>query len=259
MTLSTSCQWNAKLYDSRHAFVWERGAELLALLEPSPGEAILDLGCGTGHLTSRIAASGARAVGIDSSPEMVEEARKNYPNLTFAVKDAREFDLHERFDAVFSNAVLHWVNEADRAVGCVWNALRPGGRFVAELGGKGNVRQLLDAFHHALAKVGAPLDESSWPPWYFPSIAEYSTLLEKQGFDVTFAALFERLTALDDGEGGLRNWISMFGGAFCSALSAEEQEPFIREAERRLRPALFRDGAWFADYRRLRVVARKAA
>jgi trans-aconitate methyltransferase len=251
-------QWNPKLYDSRHAFVWERGAELLSLLDASRGEAILDLGCGTGHLTSRIAASGARVVGIDSSPEMIEEARKNYPELTFVVADAREFDLKEPFDAVFSNAVLHWVKEAGRVLECVWKALKPGGRFVAELGGRGNVRKLVEAFNHSLEKIGVPADALS-NPWYFPGIAEYSGLLEKQGFDVTFAMLFERLTALDDGEQGLRNWIRMFGGAFCSGLSAEMREQFIRESENVLRPTLFHDGAWFADYRRLRVVARKEA
>jgi trans-aconitate methyltransferase len=250
-------QWNPELYDSKHAFVWERGEELIALLMPSPGEAILDLGCGTGHLTSRIAASGARVVGIDNSAEMVKEARRNYPDLTFAVADARDFDPQHSFDAVFSNAVLHWVKEAGRVLDCVWNALKPGGRFVAELGGKGNVQMLLEAFRHARERIGAPLDASSSNPWYFPSIAKYTTLLEEHGFDVTFAELFERLTPLDDGAHGLRNWINMFGGPFCSALSAETRKQFIQESESLLRPMLFRDGTWLADYRRLRVVARK--
>jgi trans-aconitate methyltransferase len=256
MSSSTSSQWDAELYDSKHAFVWERAAEVLSLLGASLGEAILDLGCGTGHLTSRIASSGARVVGIDSSPEMIEEARKNYPELTFSVADAREFDLGEAFDGVFSNAVLHWVKEADRVIQSVWNALKPGGRFVAEFGGKGNVRKLVDGFYRALEKMGAASDGRP-NPWYFPSVGEYSVLLEKHGFDVTFAKLFERFTALEDGERGLRNWIRMFGGVFCSALSQEKQEQFIQESEDVLRPALYRDGAWFLDYRRLQVVARK--
>lgn len=256
MASSISNSWNPELYDNKHAFVWERGAEVLSLLGASPGETILDLGCGTGHLTSRIAASGARAIGVDASPEMVEEARKNYPELRFEVADARDFELGEPVDAVFSNAVLHWVKEADHVVRCVWNALRPEGRLVAEFGGKGNVRKLLSGFYHALDRLGAT-DGERPNPWYFPSVGEYSALLESQGFDVTFAKLFDRPTALDDGEGGLHNWIRMFGGAFCSALSPDKQEQFIRESEDVLRPVLFRDSAWFLDYRRLQVVARK--
>jgi trans-aconitate methyltransferase len=251
-----SSQWNPELYDSRHAFVWERGAELISLLQPSNGETILDLGCGTGHLASRIAASGAGVVGIDSSQEMVEGARKNYPALRFVLADARNFELKQPFDAVFSNAALHWVNEPERVLDRVWNALKRGGRFVAELGGKGNVQKLVEAFHRSLEKIGCAFAEHE-NPWYFPSIGEYSMLLEKQGFNVTFACLFERTTALNDGERGLRNWIRMFGNAFCSGLSAGEQEQFIRECENLLRPVLFHDGSWFADYRRLRVVAYK--
>jgi len=251
-----SGQWNPSLYDSKHAFVWERGADLLSLLQPSKGEAILDLGCGTGHLTSQIAAFGAYVVGIDSSEQMVQQAQENYPALSFVLADARDFDLNHPFDAIFSNAALHWVNEPQQVLGRVWNALKPRGRFVAEFGGKGNVQKLLEGFYRALATIeGASVAHSN--PWYFPSIAEYSALLEKQGFDVTFACLFERATALDDGERGLRNWIRMFGNAFCSGLSAGEQDEFIRESENFLRPVLFHDGSWFADYRRLRVIARK--
>jgi trans-aconitate methyltransferase len=251
-----SGQWNPDLYDRKHAFVWERGADLVSLLQPSKGEAILDLGCGTAHLTSQIAALGACVVGIDSSEQMVQQARKNYPDLTFVLADARDFDLNQPFDAVFSNAALHWVNEPQRVLGRVWNALKPGGRFVAEFGGKGNVQKLLEGFNRALEIVGSASVVHS-NPWYFPSIADYSALLEKQGFDVTFACLFERATALDDGEHGLRNWIQMFGNAFCSGLSTGEQEQFIRESEKFLRPVLFHDGSWFVDYRRLRVIAHK--
>jgi trans-aconitate methyltransferase len=251
-----SSQWNADLYDTKHAFVWKRGAGLLSLLQPSKGETILDLGCGSGHLTSQIAASGAHVVGVDSSPEMIEEARKNYPSLRFVLADARDFDFNELFDAIFSNAALHWVKEADRVIDRVWNALKPRGRFVAEFGGKGNVQKLLAAFYESLEKIGtASADRSN--PWYFPSMAEYTALLEKQGFDVTFASLFDRPTALDDGDRGLRNWISMFGRAYCSGLSEAEQEQFIRQSEKLLRPVLFHDGSWFVDYRRLRIVAHK--
>jgi trans-aconitate methyltransferase len=251
-----SSKWDPALYDAKHAFVWERGADLILLLQPSNQEVILDLGCGTGRLTAQIAASGARVVGVDSSPEMIEKARRSYPSLEFVLADARDFDLKQPFDAVFSNAALHWVKEPDRVVDSVWRALRPGGRFVAEFGGKGNIQKLIEAFYKSLVSIGSAVGQHS-NPWYFPSIAEYCTLLENHGFDVTLALLFERITALDDGDSGLRNWICMFGGAFCSGLSAGEQEQFVRESENLLRPVLFHDGGWFVDYRRLRVVARK--
>jgi trans-aconitate methyltransferase len=253
---STSCVWNPRLYDSRHAFVPERGDELISLLKPARGESVLDLGCGTGRLTSRIAEAGSRVVGLDNSPEMLEEARKNYPALTFVLADACNFVLDEPFDAVFSNAALHWVKEAGLVVGCVWRALKPGGRFVAEFGGKGNIRTLVEGFYRALEKIGVRPGEIS-NPWYFPSVAEYTTLLERRGFDVTFASLFERITALDDGDRGLRNWIRMFGAAFYAGLPDEQQEEFMRESENSLRSLLFRDGSWFIDYRRLRVVAHR--
>lgn len=254
--ISGAAPWNPQLYDSRHAFVWQRGAELISLLQPLPGETILDLGCGTGHLAHQIADAGARVVGIDSSPEMIEEARKNYPEITFEVADAREFQLDPRFDATFSNAALHWIKEAGRVADCVYRTLKPGGRFVAEFGGRGNVRKLTGAFHRALEGFGVPRNEIA-SPWYFPGIAEYSALLEKVGFEVHFAALFERPTALEDGERGLGNWIRMFAGAFYGSLSTDEQEEFIRESERLLRPTLLREGVWWIDYRRIRIVAYK--
>src|SRR5260221_6945847 len=120
-------EWNAGLYEDKHSFVWEYGKALLDLLAARSGERILDLGCGTGHLTDRIAAAGAEVVGIDSSPAMVEQARRSYPPLRFEVGDARDFSFPEPFDAVFSNAVLHWITEPERVLACVQRALRPGG------------------------------------------------------------------------------------------------------------------------------------
>jgi trans-aconitate methyltransferase len=132
-------EWNANLYDAKHAFVWKYGADLVPLLAPQSGERILDIGCGTGHLTAQIAESGARVVGVDRSPEMATAARKAYPKLQFEVADARDLPFRDEFDAVFSNAMLHWIREPELVVRSVRNALRPGGRFVAEFGGKGNI------------------------------------------------------------------------------------------------------------------------
>lgn len=251
-TGDTGATWNPKLYDDRHAFVWRHGAALVELLAPQPGEHILDLGCGTGHLTAQIAAAGATVLGIDSSPEMVAEARRAHPDLRFEVGDARSLNFVSAFDAVFSNAALHWVKEADAVAVGVARALKPGGRFVAEFGGKGNVRVIEAALADGLATVGV---EPVASPWYFPSVAEYAGVLERAGLEVTFALLFDRPTSLEGGEDGLRAWVEMFGGYYLAQVPAERREKYLRRIEDEVRAALFRDGGWVADYRRLRVVA----
>src|SRR5262249_39924158 len=155
-TMSTPAdnQWNADLYDKSHSFVWKFGAALLELLEPKPGERILDLGCGTGHLTAQIAAAGAAVVGIDSSSDMIGQARRAFPQLHFEVADARTFALDGKFDAVFSNAVLHWVKEPEQAVVQIRTALKAGGRFVAEFGGSRNTQLLADGLRRQAAAFG---------------------------------------------------------------------------------------------------------
>jgi len=250
-------KWDASLYEAKHSFVWERGADVLELLAPQAGERILDLGCGTGHLTARIAEAGARVVGLDSSPEMIAEAQRNYPDLEFIVGDARDFRFEKPFDAVFSNAMLHWIVEPERVVQSVGAALATGGRFVAELGGQGNVERVVEGLRRARAAIGFPV-EAGYNPWYFPTIGEYASLLETQGLEVTFALLFDRPTPLEDGEAGLRNWIRMFGASFLAGISPEKQEELVFVTEQRLRKEMFRDGKWHADYRRLRIVARRS-
>jgi trans-aconitate methyltransferase len=245
--------WDARLYDRSHSFVWKHGAALLELLSPQPGERILDLGCGTGHLTAQIAAAGADVIGIDSAAAMIEQAHRAYPALHFEVADARAFAFAEPFDAVFSNAALHWIKPPDSVVACVYGALKPGGRFVAELGGKGNVQATATALADAARGVGVTPPES---PWYFPSLGQYAGLLEAGGLEVTFALLFDRPTALE-GEQGMRRWVEMFGDDTLAAVPPDRREEFLGAVEERLRPVLYRDGTWYADYRRLRVVARR--
>lgn len=247
--------WDPNLYDTKHSFVWEFGAEVIALLDPQPAERILDLGCGTGHLTSGIAKAGARVVGVDSSEEMVRAARKAYPDIDFRMGDARALDFRSEFDAVFSNAALHWIRPPEAVIDSVWNTLRPGGRFVGECGGKGNIRRLREAFAAARADLGI---EGQLPdPWYFPTVSQYAGLLESRGFEVRFMNLFDRPTMLEEGASGLRIWIATFAADFCSQCSPELREEFLRNVEDRLRTGLFRDGRWFADYRRLRFAAWK--
>lgn len=249
-------QWASGLYESKHSFVWQYGADCIELLSPQRGDRILDLGCGTGQLTQKIAASGAIAIGIDRAPTMIEQARKNYPDLRFEVVDARNFHFEEPFDAVFSNATLHWIKEPEQVISCIWKALKPGGRFVAEFGGKGNIKKIATAINNALEATGYPASPEL-NPWYFPSIGEYATLLEKQGFSVTYATLFERPTRLEDGEKGLQNWIEMFANSILQAIPATKRSSFIQQIENQLRPELYRDGTWFADYKRIRVIASK--
>ena len=173
-------EWDAKLYNAKHDFVWKYGSDVVSLLEPRAGERILDLGCGTGHLTAQIAESGAQVTGVDRSAEMVAAARLAYPNLKFEISDARNLTFRDEFDAVFSNATLHWIHEPELVLQGVWRALRPGGRFVAELGGKGNIRAMQDAFDLALVELGAA-KPGKCSPWYYPSVSEYSTLAEQNG------------------------------------------------------------------------------
>jgi len=247
-------EWNANLYDAKHAFVWKYGADLVPLLGPQAGERILDIGCGTGHLTAQIADSGAGVVGVDRSPDMIAAAREAYPHLLFEVADARDLPYRTEFDAVFSNATLHWIQEPEMVIRNVRNALRPGGRFVAEFGGKGNIRKMQTAFSQAFSELHATAP-GEINPWYYPSVSEYATLLETNGLEVRFMTLFDRPTPLEDGELGMRNWITMFGSDYSAKLSPETRESFLRRVEELLRPELFRDGQWMADYRRLRLVA----
>src|SRR5437763_12042671 len=151
-------RWDATLYDDRHGFVHRLGAGVVDLLDAKPGERVLDVGCGTGHLTKKIAEAGASVVGVDASPAMIAEARRNFPDLKFEIADAAAMRFDQSFDAVFSNAALHWVRPPEAAVARMYEVLRPGGRLVIEMGGKGNVRRVLDAAAAAGRAVGVALD-----------------------------------------------------------------------------------------------------
>ena len=223
----TTITWDPKLYDDKHAFVWEKAKGVIELLSPKAGERILDLGCGTGHLTAQIAATGVDVIGIDRSPEMISQAHAQFPKLHFEVADARHLLFERQFDAVFSNAVLHWIVEPELVVRSVARALVPGGRFVAEFGGKGNVRRMTDAINRAYAKFSIEhgLADNTW---YYPSVAEYSSLLEKEGLEVREAQLFDRPTRLEDGEKGLEVWLHMFAKFALDRLPAERQQEFLR-------------------------------
>jgi trans-aconitate methyltransferase len=246
-------RWDSALYDDRHSFVWKKVADLIDLLDPQPGERILDLGCGTGHLTSQIAARGAEVIGLDASASMIAQARQNYPKLKFALADARTFDLGSGFDAVFSNAALHWIPEPTLVIASVARALKPAGRFVLEMGAKGNIARIVEVLTAVLEEAGYQANN----PWFFPSAGEYASVLEQQGFEVEALWTIERWNKLEHPERGLREWLEMFAGVWFESVPAKARAAIVAEIESRLRPTLFRDNAWWADYRRLRIVARR--
>lgn len=245
--------WNAGTYVRNAAFVAELGVPALDLLAPQPGERILDLGCGDGALTQTLAARGAAVVGVDASADMVAAARARG-------LDARQLDGHalglealggRPFDAVFSNAALHWMMDANAVIAGVARVLRPGGRFVGEFGGAGNVARIGRALVSALERRG--IDAAAVWPWYFPDAEEYCARLTAGGFTVITAQLIERPTPLPTGMAG---WLATFAGPFLRHLPEEEGQRYLSEVVESLEGAL-RDGGgqWWADYVRLRFSA----
>lgn len=249
-------QWNAELYDDKHSFVFEYGENVLELLDVKRKERVLDLGCGTGHLTQRIQERGGIVTGIDSSPEMIKLAKETYPDIDFEVADGANFTFENPFDAVFSNATLHWILNPDAVIKCVYKTLKPGGRFVAEMGGKGNVQKMICATQRVLKKHGYDAMDGD-NLWYFPSLSEYTTKLESQGFRVTFAAHFDRQTLLQGEREGVAKWLKMFGPTFFKGIKPEETDQILEEITDLLEPDYNNDGEWYADYKRLRFIAIK--
>jgi trans-aconitate methyltransferase len=252
--LITKTDWDPELYEAKHSFVWQFGQDLLELLSPKPGERILDLGCGPGNLTQQIARSGAEVVGVDSSPEMIGQARQNYPSLQFILVDAARMEFREEFNAVFSNAALHWMIDAPAVASGMSRALRGGGRLVAELGGKGNIQTI----ERAIERVLKSYLPGGLPPkrTFFPSVGEYASLLESHGFEIRMMRLFDRPTKLE-GPNGMENWLRQFASYYFEAIPADRQEEALAAVVNELRPELFGVEGWFADYRRLRIQAIK--
>ena len=246
--------WNADFYTSKHNFVTNYGESVVELLAPQAGELILDLGCGAGELTAKIATIGAKVYGIDFAPDMISKAQVKFPELEFKQHNAElPFPFEERFDAVFSNAALHWMINAEAVIKNVAQSLKPRGRFVFEMGGKGNVAAIIQALE--LAANDFNLTKLAIYN-YFPSISEYSSILERNGLNVKFAVLFERPTLLD-GEDGLRNWIKMFRNSVLDKLEPSTHEQFLAKIEHYGQAKLLLKQQWFADYVRLRMIAIK--
>ena len=246
-------KWDADRYTNQFSFVHQYGNALIDMIEGDK-LSVLDLGCGNGALTKKLAEKGHDVMGMDASAELLEIAKKKYPDICFVRGDAIDFHMDRLFDVVFSNAVFHWIDREKQPdmISCVWDALKPGGQFVFEFGGFGNNVLI----HNALQKEFRKRKLDYVMPFYFPTIGEYASLLEQEGFLVKSALLSDRPTKLE-GENGLYDWINMFLKAPLAGLDAALKEEIICSAVAILENVLFRDGKWYADYVRLRCKAVK--
>ncbi len=244
--------WDAFSYASCARFVSELGMPVVELLAPEAGERILDVGCGDGFLAQRLMLSGCDVVGIDTSRELVAAAKTRGVDARVMNAEAMGFD--DEFDAVFSNAAMHWMHRHDRVIDGAWRALKKGGRFVVECGGKGNIDGILAGIRKAFARRG--LDSAALPsPWYFADEKEMKQRLEERGFVVTAIELFKRPTPLP---AGVEGWLSVFAHDFLASFDPENRKDFLADVTGYCKPALLQpDGSWAADYVRLRFAATK--
>lgn len=254
MYVSQPLEWDAALYDAKYNYVYSFGEDLLKILDPKPGQRILDLGCGTGHLTYRISQNGANVLGLDVSKGMIEQARQSYPQVEFSVADATLMTFDREFDAIFSNAVFHWIPDQGSLLQNLYRALKPGGKIVFEMAGKGNLQVSIQAIRDELASAGFNR-QAAIKPWYFPSIGEYAARLEAHGFVVTFAVLFDRATEWS-GE-GISYWAKMFGRQLFEGIPQDEADKILTKVNEKLSPTHFVAGKWISYYKRLRIIAER--
>lgn len=247
--------WDAREYSHAFSFVPQYGEEVLKLLDPGTAHTVVDLGCGNGRLTMRLAEMGMRVIGVDASEDMLAMARSCYPDLEFVQSDALDFTVKEPVDAFFSNAVFHWIDKDKQPLLLkrINRALKVGGELVCEFGGKGCADQVHEALRLNFEKAGMKY----FIPFYFPSVGEYAVLLEEAGFKVIYALLFDRPTICSNGESGLREWIRMFDKIPFRAVDAKTENDILTGTEHTLKKRLFQNGSWWIDYVRIRLKAIK--
>ena len=244
--------WSSETYARNGRFVADLGMPVVDWLNPQLGERILDLGCGDGALTLKLQDLGCTIVGVDSSPQLVHTAQTL--GLDVRIMDGQDLQFKAEFDAVLTNAALHWMKQPDKVIQGVWQALKPGGRFVGEFGGKGNVSAIETALHTVLKQRG--IDAEPLNPWYFPTVEDYQSRLEANGFSVNDIKLIPRPTPLPT---DLRGWLITFTNPFLGAIEPAGQDAFLADVIAMLKPTLCDAlGQWTADYVRLRFSATRS-
>ncbi|OEJ68085.1 hypothetical protein BEN30_07450 [Magnetovibrio blakemorei] len=238
--------WSPETYLRHGVFVSLLGEPVVQILAPKAGERILDLGCGEGILTDKIVASGADVLGMDNSADQIEGAQ--HRGLKVVCMDALEMKFDNEFDAVFSNAALHWMSPLSKVFENVYRALKPGGRFVAEMGGAGNIQTIRMALYNALMRRG--IDPAQYDPWSYLGDSSAKMMLQRAGFETRSVTLIRRPTDLP---GDIGPWLETFAGSFMQAVPENEHAQMIDEVRDALQPHLFDPyNKWVADYVRLR-------
>ncbi len=244
-------KWDSTLYDNKHGFVAEYGKSLLQFVPQDPKQRILDIGCGTGTLTQELSKLCRYVLGTDSSAEMIERAKKQYPHLDFQVTDALALPWQGEWDVVFSNAVFHWIADHDLLLSNIRRALKPGGYLVCEFGAFGNISVIETAFSLIVEELGYPYRSK----FNFTTVQQFGTLLEKNGFAIEQLYDYDRPTPLQDGSAGLENWARQFFAAELEAIPARLHPELFERLQQMTSAKLWNGKEWVADYRRMRAVA----
>ena len=246
-------EWNSLLYDKKHDFVSEYGKALLEFIPNNKEQSILDLGCGTGTLTAQLYNLGSKVIGVDSSSNMIDKARKEYSNIEFMICDALDLPFDSEWDIVFSNAVFHWISDHNALLQNIHKVLKPKGLLICEFGASGNISSIENAFEEASNELGFDYHHK----FNFPTVEDFGKLLENNGFIIEKIYDYDRPTVLKDAEQGLVNWMKQFFSSELSIMSADTQSIIFERVEQLTKTSLWNGNEWVADYRRLRAIAHK--
>ncbi len=246
-------KWDSNLYDEKHNFVAEYGKGLLEYIPDKPNQHILDLGCGTGTLTSQLCAYSDFVTGVDSSVDMIERAKLRYDNINFYVCDALYLPFESEFDVVFSNAVFHWISDHNSLAQNIFKVLKSNGMLICEFGVDGNISTIDKVFKASCAEYGYEYKSK----FNFPTSDQFKNVLVNNGFSVDEIYSFDRPTPLSDGEKGLSNWMKQFYASELAELPKNAKNEIFANVENITKNKLWNGSQWIADYRRLRVIVRK--